>query len=197
MGPTSGTAAPALRLFLALELPEAAQAAIAAAGRRLAAGRDELRPVAAESLHVTLVFLGRRGEDQVARIAALAEAVVAEHGAARLAPGRLEGLPPRRPRLLALGLEDEDGRSGALQAGLAGALAGAGLHRPEKRPFWTHVTIARVRRGQRTHAPAEALDGLAPFTADRVVLFRSLLHPRGARYEPLWAATLAASRSND
>ncbi len=78
-----------------------------------------------------------------------------------------------------------------MQAAVADALAGAGLYEPEKRPFWPHVTLARVRRGERVRRVA-AGDPPAPFRADRVVLYRSTLRPDGAVYEPQRGFTLEA-----
>jgi 2'-5' RNA ligase len=48
-------------MFVALDPPKAARTAIAAWRDELLAGRSELRPVAAQALHVTLAFLGWQG----------------------------------------------------------------------------------------------------------------------------------------
>ena len=55
---------PALRLFVALEVPPAVREALAAF-RDAAADAEVWRPVPAESLHLTLAFLGRRPETDV------------------------------------------------------------------------------------------------------------------------------------
>lgn len=180
------------RLFLALDLPADARAAVAAWRDRLLEGRDELRSVAAGSLHVTLVFLGWQSERDVERIAGLAHRAAEARAAPRLTPAGLKALPPHAPRLFALDLADEDGRCATLQAALDGELAEARLHRPEKRPFWPHLTLARVKRGRRSVPPRAAAAELAPFGADRLVLFRSTLRSEGALYEPLWEASLGA-----
>ena len=81
-----------------------------------------------------------------------------------------------------------------LEAGLEESLAEAGLYQPEKRPFWPHVTIARVRREERgskrpalVSRPPGALpkDLLRPFDGVRITLYRSQLQPQGAQYTPL------------
>ena len=185
--PRARPGSPRARLFLALDLPEPARAAIAAWRDRAIEGRPALRPVRAEALHVTLVFLGYHPEKEVDRIAQTALAALAGPPAT-LTPGELVPVPRRGPRLFALDLADEEGRLEAVQAALAAALADAVGFRPERRAFWPHVTLARVRarldrRDDWPKPPAEA--ACAPFEAAEVTLYRSLLHPSGARYEAL------------
>lgn len=177
---------PRARLFLALDPPAEARTALARWRDGLIAGRDELRPVAPEALHVTLVFLGYRPEKEIPAIADAAFEALDGLLAARLRPTGVRALPPRRPRLFALDLEDAGGGCTRVQAAAEGALAAARFHRPEKRPFWPHVTIARVKRDRRAEPLLEGRAPLPPaFRARDVVLYRSLLSPRGARYEAL------------
>jgi 2'-5' RNA ligase len=159
-------------------------------GRALS-GRAELRAVAAEALHVTLAFLGSRPEEEIGAIAASVSGAVAGLPAARLEPLGVKPIPRRGPRLFALDLSDVEGRAGAVQAAVSDALSAAGVYSPEKRPFWPHVTVARVRRGSRDVAPLALPLDVDAFEASEVVLYRSHLSPRGARYEALARAGLA------
>jgi 2'-5' RNA ligase len=139
-----------------------------------------------EALHVTLVFLGYQPEKEIARIAETAFNPLDGLAAPVLNVRGIKPVPPRDPRLFAFDLDDEDGRAGALQAAASDALAAAHFYRPEKRPFWPHVTFARVKRGVRRAPAIDAPDPPAePFEVTEVVLYRSHLSPRGARYEPL------------
>jgi 2'-5' RNA ligase len=94
-------------------------------------------------------------------------------------------LPARDPRLFALDLDDPEGRASALQAAVSDALRP--WYKPEKRPFWPHITLARVKRGER-RVPGLP-DDLAPpaeaFDARRLTLYRSTLRPQGAVYDAL------------
>ena len=150
------------------------------------AGRDDLRPLAVEALHVTLVFLGYLPEKDIARTAATAFGAVEGLGVPVLSVAGVKPVPPRDPRLFAFDLADEGDRAVAVQAAASDALAAARLYKPEKRPFWPHVTFARVKRGVRR---APTVDGPElpshPFEAAEVTLYRSHLSPRGARYEAL------------
>jgi 2'-5' RNA ligase len=177
---------PRVRLFVALGLPEAITASLAAWSRAAFAEHPDLRLVRPETLHVTLVFLGYQYERDVERIA---ELTFSEP----LAPVQLQAqevkpVPPRRPRLFALALADRDGALGRWQEGLAHRLEAARLYEPEKRPFWAHVTLARAKRGRPPRdveipdLPGELTQRFS--TAD-LILYRSTLRPDGAVYEPL------------
>jgi 2'-5' RNA ligase len=179
---------PRARLFVALTLPEDVREALVR-WQEAALGDRTLRPTRAEALHMTLVFLGYLPEREIGRLGELVASSRSEAPEIRLAPDPVP-IPPRRPRLLALDAESEGAT--AIQAGLSARLCSVGLYRPEKRPFWPHLTVARVRPEKRgAHRPArvERLPGrlpdslLSPFRAVRMTLYRSHLRPGGARYE--------------
>lgn len=174
-------------------MPEDARAALVRWREGVLADRDDLRPVRAEALHLTLVFFGYRPERELPAITETVVAAAAGHEPPRLAALGVRAVPPRRPRLFALDLDDEGARATTLQASLSAALAERRLYRPEKRPFWPHVTFARVKSGGR----AGPLDSAAPppagaFEASELTLYRSILRPQGALYEPLQRTDLAA-----
>jgi 2'-5' RNA ligase len=178
------------RLFVALELPARARERIVDWRSRAIGDRADLRLVAAASLHVTLAFLGARPEAEVDAVGAAVAGAVSGLPAARLRAAGVKAVPPRRPRLFAIDLLDADGRAAALQAEVSEALASGGFFSPERRPFWPHVTFARVRRGAERVAPISLAPPDQPFTASAVTLYRSHLSPRGSRYEALARAVL-------
>lgn len=181
---------PRARLFVALDLPEAVRERIAIWGERELSD-PALRPVARESLHITLAFLGYLPERELGRLREIV-------GEAKTPGPRLRLEDPiakpsaRHARLFALPADSPD--AVVLQGTLAGQLAAAQLYKPEKRPFWPHVTVARVKsggRGSRGTRSVEKQPGslpaelLSPFRGVRLTLYRSELQPRGARYTPL------------
>ncbi len=181
---------PRARLFVALDLPDEVREGIVAWGREALAD-PALRPVAPRSLHVTLAFLGHMPEKEIERIAA----VVGENAgpAPWLELRDPEPRPPRgRARVYALPALSPG--TEALQAGVARGLEEAGFYKPEKRPFWPHVTVARVRpeaRGSRRPAVVSRPPGKLPEQLTearicrRMTLYRSELKPTGAQYVPL------------
>ena len=176
---------------MALDLPADVRAQLAAWRDGLVAGRGDLRPVAEQALHVTLAFLGYRAEKEAAAIAeAMSSAATGD--APLLVPAETKPIPPRRPRLFALDLEDPDGACGRLQQAVSDALEAGRFYTPEKRPFWPHVTLARVKRNQRAQPlPAEP-PPIEPFRAAQLTLYRSTLRPQGAQYDALAQASLPA-----
>jgi 2'-5' RNA ligase len=190
---------PRARLFVALDLPEQVRQGIDAWGREALAD-PALRPLAADSLHATLAFLGYRPEKEIGRIAAVVEAL--EAPAPRIELRDPVPRPARgRPRLYALPLESPE--AVALQAELEGRLAAERLHEPEKRPFWPHLTVARVRpdgkaskRPRRVERPPRPLPKAVrerTFVSVRVSLYLSELRPQGAQYTPLAHVDLSPS----
>jgi 2'-5' RNA ligase len=185
---------PRARMFLALDLPEDARDRLVEWRDVILDGRRDVRPVRPEALHVTLVFLGWQDESAAERIAEAAFGALPAAPPPRLVAAGVRPLPPRDPRLFALDLDDEDGRSTALQSAVSDALEAGGWYRPEKRPFWPHITLARVKRGERrVPAPPDSPPPPAePFDAGVVTLYRSTLRPQGALYEVL-ARTVAGN----
>jgi len=171
-----------LRLFVALDLPEPARAALVAF-RTAVADPNLWRPVPDEALHLTLAFLGHRPEADVERIAALLKG--APVNAPRLTLGRALGLPLKRPRVLTAAIVDHDGTLKGLQRWVSRELAEAGLYEPEARDFRPHATVARLRPDAKV--VGGKMPGPAPVTfyGEALTLYRSQLRREGALYEPL------------
>jgi len=178
------------RLFVGLELPDAVRSAL---GRwRDSVLVPTMRPVPSESMHVTLCFLGSVPAAEVIVIGDACAVALAGQRPVPLGVGSVAWLPRRRPQVLSVAVDDPSGGLAGRQAALSEALAAGGWYRPESRPFLAHVTVARVRRGQRMRAAQLVAPPELGFSGSRVTLFRS--HP-GSRYEPL--ATIRTLSAGD
>ena len=177
-------------MFVALDLSAELRDGIVAWGRREL--RDPaLRVVAPEALHVTLAFLGYLPEKTIGKLAEIVRGLEATAPVLRLEdPVAKPSL--RRARLFALPALAP--AAVTLQRELEGKLIAERIYKPEGRPFWPHVTVARVRsagRGSRRPAAVESPPGalskrlLEPALCVRVTLYRSVLQPQGSRYTPL------------
>jgi RNA 2',3'-cyclic 3'-phosphodiesterase len=188
---------PRLRLFLALDLPDSVLDELVAWQAQAFGERSDLRLLPRASLHITLAFLGYQAARDVERIREVA--FEGESEPFDLRPREVVEVPKRRPRLYALGLDEPAEALGRWQADLSRRLHDAGLYEPEKRPFWPHVTIARLKSdrrragGRRPAAPPASLEQpmelpeplKTAFQARRLTLYQSTLRPQGAVYEPL------------
>jgi RNA 2',3'-cyclic 3'-phosphodiesterase len=187
MTPAERLKSPRVRLFVALDLPDPFLDELTAWQQAELGERGDLRLPSRFSLHVTLVFLGYQAERDVDRIAELSFSEPPP--AFELCATEVVEVPPRRPRLYALAMTDEGEALGRWQAGLSERLHEARLYEPEKRPFWPHVTLARVKRdarvGREFEPPELPAELAGPFRTGRVTLFRSTLQRSGAVYEPL------------
>jgi 2'-5' RNA ligase len=183
---------PRARLFVALDLPDPVRDGLEA-WQAHALTDPALRPVRSEALHVTLCFLNYHPERAIERMASVVTGVEPRPVEIRLQPNPVT-VPPRRPRLFAV--EGDSPAASELQAELSERLVEARFYVPEKRAFWTHVTVARMRsergsgarggRGKpmRVESPPGALPAelTEPFRAPRLALYRSFLRPSGAEY---------------
>ena len=199
---------PRARLFVALDLPDWVRQALADWQRRALAD-PALRAPASETLHVTLCFLGYVAERRIAEVAGILEGV-----GARPVEMRFEAepvpVPPRRPRLYAAEAPSE--AADEIAAEVCGRLEAARLYKPEKRPFWSHVTLARIRSerapggagGRQRGRPMEVSgplpplpdELLEPFGCVRLTLYRSILRPQGGEYAPLASLDLPSRNAS-
>ena len=186
----------ALRAVAGLVADLRADEAAAPSSTPGARSRVGFRWVRPEGVHLTLRFLGPTPPARVAAAASALEAAAAGFGpfAVRVTGA---GAFPRlsAPRVLWLGLGEGAARLADLAARLEANLAEAGWP-PEDRPFGAHLTLARADDVAAARPVADALVRRAAtleisWTADRAILYESLLGPGGARYEPLRTVPLS------
>lgn len=179
-------------MFIALELPVATRDALVLWQRELhALCPGELRVVQPGTLHVTLAFLGHRPLRDTQPIVAEVGLAARAHDSFELVFSKtLTPRPARKPRFYAVALGG-DSRLPNLRADVAGRLDRAGLFEDERRKFWPHVTLCRVKSLVRTHRVLPDLPAAPPeltardFTASHLTLYRSELLPQGAHHTPL------------
>lgn len=180
---------PRARMFVALDPAATTRDALVAWQRELiAVGGEDLRPVARDSLHITLAFLGYQYERDCARIAdAVAGATLS--GIPLSFEHHLAMRPARRPRLYAAAANQLPELM-STRAQLVERLEALGIYRDERRAFWPHVTLCRVKSSAHHHRAIEHLPGASPelgqaTDASSITLYRSELRPAGAVYTVL------------
>jgi 2'-5' RNA ligase len=185
-----------MRLFIAVDLDDAAREAIAAEQKRLVAaigGGGGLRAVRPEQMHLTLVFLGHVDDAKVPEISTAVRAAVAERAFDLVFAG-IGVFPPRgRPNVLWVGVADGARDVTTVQHEMASRVQRLGIEL-ERRPFHPHLTLARWRDSR----PADrmrALDAatnraVARIRVDHVTLYQSRLSPAGPSYSVVARAAL-------
>ena len=177
-----------VRLFVAVEIPDRVRDAVASA---IEPWRERLGParwVRPENWHVTVKFLGRTGPDLAERVREACRSAAAGIRPFRVGVEGLGVFPrPASARVLWVGLRDRDGGLPALAAALDRELARE--FPPERRPFSAHLTVARFQPPRPLADEIDELRSTVPdadaFRVSSLILFRSHLSPKGARYEPL------------
>lgn len=178
-------AAERIRLFVALDLPASARGELEHWRARVGHEVAGLRLVAPEALHATLCFLGWRSGDEIEQIGAACAAALGRCAPPELTLGEAVWLPARRPRVLAVRLDDRTESLVRIQATASAALSSGGWYAPETRPFLAHVTVARVAGRERVRPVELASPRADAFNCAAVTLYRSHLERTGARYEAL------------
>jgi RNA 2',3'-cyclic 3'-phosphodiesterase len=177
-----------VRLFVALDIPDAVREALAELSDRLKKTCPDARWVRLEGVHITLKFLGEVPTEQVDGIRQ------ALHQLPSFAPieVRFAGLgffpSARRPRVFWAGVEAGP-QLAAIVASIEMKLEGLGIP-PEKRPFQPHLTLARFEPPQRTQALSAAVQALGTPEFGRETfrefhLYQSVLKRSGAEYTRL------------
>lgn len=211
------------RLFVALDLPAEVRESLAswarsatrqaraadrsapaehgerARDRGRGADRQGMRLLDAESMHMTLTFLGSRPVEEIEPLSALVETLApTQMGESSL--GAPLWLPTRRPHALAVEVHDDSSAIAELHGALLDSLQAAGLTPREaepgagrRRPLRPHVTVARMRSGAAPRQRALAPTPQRSFTAQRLTLYRSWLSPEGASYEALASCETAGA----
>ncbi len=205
----SASHAPALvRSFVAVNFSAALRQHLASLIQQLAqaAPPRTVRWVEAESIHLTLKFLGDVPSANIQKIAEALNESVRRIASFEFTPGSLGCFPDaRRPRVVWIGV-DQEGASKLmrLQSTVEAALNPLG-YPPEDRPFSPHITLGRVRREAAPHEAARLGQAIAARPASQwgaerveaVQLMKSDLRSSGPIYTSLFVVELSINRQSD
>ena len=195
-----------IRCFVAIELDEGLRKALAELQRRLrpvlekATGREaKVQWVRPESIHATIKFLGDVEEGRIEAIAQALRQAAAAHQAGEVQVGGLGVFPDaRKPRVCWVGLREGAEQVTRLAEAVDLALAPLDFPR-ESRPYQPHLTLARIKEGERAVGLALEQQGLLAkeqgslgrLSVRALALMKSELRPSGAVYTRLAELPLA------
>ncbi|MFH1464615.1 MAG: RNA 2',3'-cyclic phosphodiesterase [Pseudomonadota bacterium] len=175
-----------MRLFIAVPLPDETRDALIGLQDKLRGKVKRATWVRRSEMHVTLRFLGDCDDDFAPEVGEmLAEALTEHRPFEALVKGGGAFPNPRRPKVFWVGMEDGGGFASLAHVSNL-ALAALGLPAPAK-PFQPHITLCRLRGPWLGGLPKqlEELKELGRFQVDRLVLFKSDLHPIAPQHTEL------------
>lgn len=172
-----------MRLFIAIPIGEAVEAELKRLTDRLRPAASDLRWSHPEAWHITLQFLGNTTEEQFAcllpRLAELKAAPFAIE---------FEGLGAfERAGVFILNIAPAPALA-VLQQRVAAATRPCGFE-PEDRPYRPHITLARLKSGNRNRELRTLMDlagqtvRFGPLIATEFRLYESHLSAAGSKYE--------------
>ncbi len=188
-----------MRTFIAIEIPGDILDKISDILHVLKKGCPDVRWVRAESIHLTLKFLGnidaKRLDSLTLELADLPGAPLS------LSMGRPGGFPNlKRPRVVWLGLEGDTEGLVSMQEAIEKRCANIGLPE-EKRGFSPHLTLGRIKGGRAADleslsALLDKIDtsGIPPFVAGALYIYESILKSTGVEYKKLKSFALRGDK---
>lgn len=202
-----------IRAFLAVELSQELRATLATLQQEL---KQSIEPglkrgtriswVRPASLHLTIRFLGETDEQVIDPLRAAVEQAIRSQTAVNVPLERLGGFPrPQSPRVLWVGPSEnwEKGidakRITEIYATIEQTCEDLRFLR-ETKPFSPHLTVARIKTGERHVGVSLAQSGvldrplvLGSLAVDSIALMKSELKPTGSVYTKLWSVHLSAN----
>lgn len=190
-----------IRAFVALNLPVPVVEQVSKLQAELSAEAERagLRVawVPATHLHVTLRFLGEMPQEVAFALRDRLAAGLAGRRAFAVQVGGVGAFPtPEQPRVLWVGLRDDEGALARLATEVQGWVEELGFA-PEARPFHPHLTLGRVKAGEGDVCARWADHVVGPAVPTEVVLYRSELQRRGAEYTAIARFPLQRSGRGD
>jgi len=174
-----------VRLFVALDLPEAVRRALAELIANLKPKSRGARWLQPENLHITLKFIGHVGNEKLSPI----QSVLSSIHAAQPIELHFRGMGffpnERRPRAFWCGVAGSPNLA-ELAADIDRALAPLGIE-AETRPFTPHLTLARFKSDEGVREMVYAANDMkstdfGAATETNFHLYESLLKSTGAQY---------------
>ena len=185
-----------MRLFVAINFPDALRQGLWSATEPLRAGALPVRWVKPAGMHLTLKFLGDVADEREAELAAALQRAAASSRAVTVTVSELGAFPDsRRPRVLWAGVSPEPGLE-LLQHHVEQEFGSMGFP-AEGRPFRPHLTLGRAQRGALAAAFGDLEGRLSSVTFEETVtvssveLMRSTPKPGGAEYQPMSSGRLS------
>ncbi len=184
-----------IRAFIAVQLPDEVKDALGEVQRALKSrvSPSAVRWVRPEQMHLTLFFLGDTDTDKLPSVRDAMDVVATSHAPFVMRLGGVGCFPnARRPRVVWVGLAEEEAQLVSLKAALDASLAPLDWT-PDDKPFRAHLTLGRVKDERGVQGVDWATDVArlsVPITT--LHLIESKLRPDGPTYTNRYSCRLTA-----
>lgn len=192
-----------VRLFVAFDIPNDIRDLLSKAMAELEPTIGGARWVKPENLHLTLKFIGYYDREKLERLTGEVREAAERGSSFRVRFGEPGAFPSiKRARVIWIGMAEGSREGRKVASKLDARLEKAGVKR-EGRPFAGHLTLARLKQ------PTDSVDYLAKlgnrleglqdmaFDVSEIVLYESVLSPKGPTYKPLERMRLGGRQDGD
>lgn len=176
------------RTFIGIDTSPAIRAAVATVQQQLAKTGSDVRWSSAESLHITLLFLGDLDDRELVTVCRRVTAVASGEPPFTIRVRGVGAFPTaHRPKVLWAGFSDGMAELQRIHGTLESSLIDEIGYRPEDRDYQPHLTLGRVTAGQDVTGLAGELSRLLAWdggeaTAKELLVYRSDLRRGGPEY---------------
>jgi RNA 2',3'-cyclic 3'-phosphodiesterase len=192
-----------VRLFVAIDIPNDIRDLISKATAELEATIIGARWVKPENLHLTLKFIGYYDPEKMERLTGEVHQAAERGPGFRVRFGEPGAFPSnKRARVIWIAMAEGSREAGNVASKLDARLEKVGVKR-EGRPFAGHLTLARLKQPFDSIDYLEnlgnRLDGLQDmaFDVSEIILYESILSPKGPTYKPLERMRLGGKQDGD
>jgi 2'-5' RNA ligase len=188
---------PRTRTFIAIDVSSDIRAAAVALQQSLAKSAVDVNWAAAESMHVTLLFLGEVDDRELHAVCRAVKDVAATELAFPLRVSGVGAFPTlRRPKILWAGITEGAVQLKRLYDKLEGKLFELGCYRKEERGYTPHLTLGRVKGDAESFALARDLPKHRDWEGgrtmvDEIHVFSSVREREGPVYTVIGRGELA------
>jgi 2'-5' RNA ligase len=183
-----------LRVFIAIELPDAVRAQVARLQEKLKEADADVKWVEPQLVHLTLKFLGEVDQDKLETLYGGVSEAIGEQSRFPMSLAGIGAFPSmRRVQVVWIGVFSGAEEATGLAERIEASLEKRGFE-SEKKKFAPHITIGRVRSFRNATRLVKLIEEI-PFSSDEfsgaaVTVVKSELTPQGPVYSPLWEKTL-------
>ena len=188
-----------IRSFIAFELPENIISSIGKLQKQIKCHGLDARWVRPENIHLTLKFLGDITKTDMESAGGTIIETAKGYAPIFLSAKGIGIFPNiKRPRVIWAGIAGQISTLVGLQRELDENLESIGFAK-EKRLFKGHLTLGRIKKKIPLKRLSDAIKKFEEFeseifTADQIILFKSVLKPSGPVYTKLLIANLTVSQ---